>query len=192
MKELEIISRTESVVRWQGVKILGKRKNISEHCYETAIYSLIMFNQLGLERYGIDKGDLLQCSLIHDIPEAYTGDMPVSAKQRKPEIKAILDELEKEVQQDDLPILFNKEFNLPTKFITKVADYLCVRNELLEEIGLGNKTREIKAATQVVNRIYETVFEGERYKSISPELKREIRLFIGGKQTVHFLSTVAF
>ena len=172
----EIPGRTESVIRWQGCQLIGKRKNISEHCFETAIYSLIIYNSLSLQKYEIDKGVMLNLAITHDIAEIITGDIPVSVKQRIPEIKTLLDKMESEVNENELKLV-NCKADLKTKFVVKVSDYICVSQELFKELELGNKTAPIIKAIEVVNNIWKNIYD-VKFKDVEPKLKEEVLNFL--------------
>lgn len=173
----EIPSRTESVQRWQGVEMLGKRKNISEHSFQVALYSLILYKEIGGGFYGVIKSDLLHEALVHDIPEIITGDIPVSCKQRMPEMKEILNKLEEAILAEDLKALEINSSHQNTKFIVKVADYLCVRQELDRELQLGNFSQPIVKAKEVVEKIYHHIFF-EKFPTVDTELKNIIKSFV--------------
>jgi hypothetical protein len=138
---------------------------------------LVLYEDLKLESYGIDKAKLLQLALVHDIPEIFTGDIPVSVKQRKPEIKILLDEIESEIMLQELNGIFPKDPCLTTKFIVKVCDYICVRLELFHELSASNNSAPILKAVSVVNKIYDTIF-GEKFVGVNQELKNKTKNYL--------------
>jgi len=80
--------------------------------------------------------NLLVRALMHDVPEAYTGDVPYPFKADHPDIKKALFEGEYD---------FIEEYNIPDPHITgfekdllKLADMLDLVLSGLEELGRGN------------------------------------------------------
>lgn len=174
MKSLiKLPSLASSVTRWQGVPLIAKRNNIAEHSFAVAFYADLIYNKCRLYEFGIDKGNLLSYCLIHDLGETVTGDIPTSAKQRVPEIKAVLDKIENDFMENDLGLIYSPPTD-EIKFICKVADYICVALELVEEVHLGNTSQPILNAHRYVNNIFNKMFNETTY-NIESSLRRVVQ-----------------
>lgn len=160
--------RNSSVSRWSGVPIVGHRRNGSEHGYEVSFLATVLYKALDLAKYEIDLGELLQFCIIHDIPEIVTADLPAGVKQKYPEIKAILTRIENDYYTNELALI-NIEPSKEIKFVCKVADYICVRIELEEELRLNNTHEQIIEAINVVEIIHNNTFS-KNFTDINQEL----------------------
>ena len=78
--------------------------------------------------------DLILAALTHDCTEMVTGDTPATAKWESPELKALLDKIESEVEQE-WGIQFS--LNILDKRLLKLCDGLEGMNYCLERRKLG-------------------------------------------------------
>lgn len=83
---------------------------------------------------------LLISALMHDVPEAYTGDVPAPFKWENPHIKSGLDKGEQDYTlRHHIP---NPELNIEERQLLKLADMLDLVFSSLEELGRGNRYAE--------------------------------------------------
>ena len=80
--------------------------------------------------------NLLVAALVHDVPEAYTGDVPAPCKWDNPHIKEGLNECERAYMQEyELPW---PELTEEEQKLLKVADMLELVISCVEELNMGN------------------------------------------------------
>ncbi len=56
----------------------GRRESVAEHSWRIALMAMLLEDEAAFEGYDINK--VIQMCLIHDLGEAFTGDIPVFAK----------------------------------------------------------------------------------------------------------------
>lgn len=130
---------TNNVSRFAGKQVLAHRSTISEHSFEVTYYATLIANKLrSLEVIGNTTAiDIIEYSLVHDIPEIFTGDVPYTAKARFPELKETLNKVEEEIWREVLPTFKTPPTN-EAKFICKIADAIAVSREIVTEHSMGN------------------------------------------------------
>lgn len=130
---------TNNVSRFAGKQVLAHRSTISEHSFEVTYYATLIANKLrSLEVIGNTTAiDIIEYSLVHDIPEIFTGDVPYTAKARFPELKETLNKVEEEIWREVLPTFKTPPTN-EAKFICKIADAIAVSREIITEHSMGN------------------------------------------------------
>lgn len=130
---------TNNVNRFAGKQVLSHRSTISEHSFEVTYYStLIVQSLVGCGALTPEQGlEVNQYSLVHDIPEIFTGDVPYTAKARFPELKETLNKVEQEIWEEVLPT-FRTPASPEAKFICKIADAIAVSREIITEYSMGN------------------------------------------------------
>ncbi len=104
------ILQSGNVVRFHNHSGIDKQKN-SEHQWEVALILEHIYPQCS-------KACLL-AALTHDAAEYFTGDIPFPTKQASPELKAVLDQLERQWEEQH-----GVHFDLhpEEKFFLKLAD----------------------------------------------------------------------
>lgn len=154
-KIFEIPGRLSSVMRWSGTSIIGYRNSGCDHAFQVSFFAIDLYTNCNLKLY-IDKGDLIEYCLIHDLPEIVTGDIPAYIKQEYPDIKDNLKCIENDFYLNQLPN-FIQPFTASKeiKWLCKVADYMAIYLELKSQIELNNKSAEIIKAIKVVKLILE-------------------------------------
>lgn len=130
---------TNNVSRFAGKQVLAHRSTISEHSFEVTYYATLIANRLrSIEVIGNTTAiDIIEYSLVHDIPEIFTGDVPYTAKARFPELKETLNKVEEEIWREVLPTFKTPPTN-EAKFICKIADAIAVSREIVTEHSMGN------------------------------------------------------
>lgn len=76
-------------------------ESIADHTFGVALVSMLMVDALRAEGASIDGERVLRMALVHDAPEARTGDVPMPAKTA--EAERALDELEERLAREILP-----------------------------------------------------------------------------------------
>jgi len=86
------VLQSGNVVRFHSSIGMDKQKN-SEHEWEVALILQYIYPQCSKE--------LLLAALTHDAAEYYTGDIPFPTKQASPELKSVLDKLERHWEEQN-------------------------------------------------------------------------------------------
>jgi putative hydrolase of HD superfamily len=76
-------------------------ESIAEHTFGVALVSMLLVDALRAEGTDIDGERVLRMALVHDAPEARTGDVPMPAKTA--EAERVLDQLEERLANEILP-----------------------------------------------------------------------------------------
>lgn len=118
-------------------------EDVSQHSYFVSLFCLKIMKDLDLTIE--EKYEILVKSLLHDIGEIETSDIPYDVKLNNPQIKEILKNLEWDYYNNHWneykSILMNK--NEKEETILKLADTYSVKQYTLNEIILGNKNSEM-------------------------------------------------
>jgi len=164
MNKYDLPVRAGHVHRWAGRHLVGKRSSIAEHSYEVAMYSLFiledmhelleeMMEPIGLLRL---KSQVLEYSLLHDIPEVFTGDVPFPVKAEFPELKFLLAKIEKEFMRAALPE-FDLVYQPLTYLIVKAADILAVFREIDDELEYSENEHFLEGRENAIE-IFKNLF----------------------------------
>lgn len=140
------ILKMSDLMRYNG-RYKIKNENIAEHSFYVA------YNVLNIcHKYNIPdeiKLKALEFAVIHDIPELYTNDICYITKRDNPKLAAILDEVEKDFVENEMPEIRDAFFELQNSknsiehTILKLADGLSVLQFASREIALGNQSEEM-------------------------------------------------
>jgi putative hydrolases of HD superfamily len=76
-------------------------ESIADHSYFVALTVMLLVDALREEGVAIDGEKALRMALVHDAPEAQTGDVPMP--QKTPRVDAALEELEEQIAERLLP-----------------------------------------------------------------------------------------
>lgn len=76
-------------------------ESVADHSYGVALVTLLLTDALRAEGHEVDGERALRMALIHDAPEARTGDVPMPVKT--PEAERALDELDAGLARELLP-----------------------------------------------------------------------------------------
>lgn len=140
------ILKMSDLMRYNG-RYKIKNENIAEHSFYVA------YNVLNIcHKYNIPdeiKLKALEFAVIHDIPELYTNDICYITKRDNPKLAAILDEVERDFVENEMPEIRDAFFELQNSknsiehTILKLADGLSVLQFASREIALGNQSEEM-------------------------------------------------
>ncbi len=114
------------VVRFHNHAGIDKQKN-SEHQWGCALIVQYIHPECSKE--------LLLAALTHDAAEYVTGDIPFTAKLLNPELKSILDEMERKWEQDND---VNFSISNGEKKILKIADVLEGMFFCIQQVRVGH------------------------------------------------------
>jgi putative hydrolase of HD superfamily len=76
-------------------------ESIAEHSFGVAVVALLLVDALRAEGHDVDGERVARMALVHDAPEAKTGDVPMPSKTR--EAEQVLQELEERLARELLP-----------------------------------------------------------------------------------------
>lgn len=141
------ILRLGSILRYNN-----KHRNHEENVAEHSFYVMHMVNEICLH-YNLSsytRDYCLQLALVHDIPEAITGDISFDTKDCNDELSKIVNKAENEAILKEFPIyqelykdFLRQEKNRTVSYlIVKIADTASVVKYAELEKDLGNNTPE--------------------------------------------------
>jgi hypothetical protein len=114
------------------------------------------FNLMGLisQFHPEPSAKLLQAALWHDVPERFTGDIPTPVKVLAPNIRVLLKEVEKRIN-DALQITHHMDLNDEDSIWLKACDMLELWIWAREERALGNTSCEAleKDVTKIIFKL---------------------------------------
>lgn len=140
------ILKMSDLMRYNG-RYKIKNENIAEHSF------YVGYNVLNIcHKYNIPdeiKLKALEFAVIHDIPELYTNDICYITKRDNPKLAAILDEVERDFVENEMPEIKDAFIKLQESkcsiehLILKLADSLSVQQFANRELALGNKSDDM-------------------------------------------------
>lgn len=139
------------VERWHAWPT-HRKESVAEHSYFVARNALFIARLL--KQYKIanpDQSKVLEIALLHDEPEIHTGDISGITKREHPELKELLDNIEKDLiinkmyagfgsmakRYQDMALMSQDKYYLESQ-IVKYADLLDAHIFITSEWNLGN------------------------------------------------------
>lgn len=149
--------RLNNITRYNN-KTKLKEESVAAHSYYVALFSLMFADEMRLTDK--EKLDLICRALLHDLCEIELNDITHDTKE-KLKLDNYLEKFEKEYYEKHFPkyakLMF--EHNKISK-IMKLADALSVKQFVLNEYALGNKSEQMtEIMYEITNRI--KMLEGE-------------------------------
>lgn len=149
-------------------RIKLKSESIAEHSFFVA-YNII---KVGHD-YGISNdiiNEAVAMAITHDFPEMFTSDLPHDCKQRYPELRKLLADVEIEFIKEEMPELYDRYYKLLNEdslvtLLVDIGDAISVLQFCNRENDLGNDTEDIKNISNEIKLRIVTLFE---------KLKKEI------------------
>lgn len=93
-KFFHLVENAKKVTRHCWTSRPRRRESVAEHCYRMCLMTMVLVTEFGKK---LDLEKLLKIILIHDLPEAITGDIPcfmqtpeIKKKKDKEELEAML------------------------------------------------------------------------------------------------------
>lgn len=148
-QELKEIYKLKNIIRYNN-RLRLKYESVAEHSFYVALISLML-----CEKHNLDISTTIEAvvkSLLHDMPEIEINDITHDAKE-KLNIRPILEKYEKEYYQKHFPTFVTLMYNSDelTSTIVDLADALSVKQYVLTELDLGNKSDDIKTVYDEIN-----------------------------------------
>jgi 5'-deoxynucleotidase YfbR-like HD superfamily hydrolase len=133
---LSSLRRTGYVIR--GVP---EAETIAAHSFGVGLVAMCLTDQVRAQGGEVDGERVLRMALLHDAPEAMTGDVPMPFKT--PGLEAALHEVEAKITSEELP-----------------TEYAALWQEV--ERGESLEARIVRAADKVQMMIKVLIYEGQR------------------------------
>lgn len=138
----EQVMRLSNLKRW-GIVEMFREQSVAEHSYNVAMISAYIVDQLPNEVKSTHLREaVVNWSLVHDLPELITGDIPTPIKEL---IKTSLDGAE----EDLFPQLMNYK-----KSHSKLAMAVCKAADLMDAIQYARKfcvdSRKVEIISEMV------------------------------------------
>ncbi len=138
VEALKLLPRTGWLLRGIHPSIA---ETVSSHTYEVAVLGLLLSRELsGLGRE-VDVGKVLTMALIHDLAEAFIGDLPYELTRRLGSVKEVIElEVLKELIKDNELISIINEYvskgSTEAKLV-KLCDYLSTYIQAINYLNHG-------------------------------------------------------
>lgn len=152
--------RLNNLVRYSQMNRITS-ESVATHSYYVTLFSMMICDELDLPTE--DKYTIMRMSLVHDLPEMYTSDIPSIVKSSSEKLVELLDELEEEIVKMHFSE-YNREFSALSdksslhSIVVKLADILSVAQYAYHESSLGNGGMSVvlqDANTRYTNKINE-------------------------------------
>lgn len=123
----EEVMRLSSIKRW-GIVEMSRPQSVAEHSYNVAMIAAYIVDKLPSDMKPASLREIVvNWSLVHDLPELVTGDIPTPVKE---EIRESLNKAEAN--------LF-PEITRQKESLSKLARVVCKQADLIEAIQFANK-----------------------------------------------------
>lgn len=119
-------------------------EDIAQHSFFVSMFCLKIFKLLDLDIE--TKYEILVKAILHDACEIETSDIPYDVKIKYPEVKELLDNIEKKYYKKnwkEYERIVEKGNNDIVSLVVKLADIYSVRQYALNEQNVGNKDKEM-------------------------------------------------
>ncbi|ABR30457.1 phosphohydrolase [Thermosipho melanesiensis] len=145
-----IVLNMVSMIRWNRM-YRNIKTTVAGHSFIVVTIAYIISLQLKMRKEEIEE--IIKRALLHDLPEAFTGDVITPTKKKTPELDALVSKVEKEMFnewiKENPKISYLKKFenivsdpfSNHTGQIVRTADYFAALLECSLEIFSGNKER---------------------------------------------------
>ena len=143
IKFSENIYNLNSIIRYNFMfKVIPE--SVSAHSFQCALISLKLYEEYKAD-FKLDLNKMILMSLLHDVPEIKTGDLPYLLKKENKELKKIVNDCEekymRELFSEDIFKLF-LEYNAKSSvesILVKISDVLSSYVYAKQELNMGNK-----------------------------------------------------
>ncbi|HQD62274.1 MAG TPA: HD domain-containing protein [Defluviitoga sp.] len=146
---LKISCRLVTMIRWNK-NHRNIKSSVSSHSFLVFLIAYILALSVDLDKHEIYE--IMACAILHDLPEAFTGDVISPTKRKVEGLEEIISEIEREFVQEwyksniilrDITSKFEKYIFYPFqnnygKFV-RTADLLAALIECYLEISTGNQ-----------------------------------------------------
>jgi len=167
------VRRLDYVIRYSSIPVFGV-ESVSAHMYWVSLYSLLIHRKMMPNDLNL-VGPILTKAIIHDLPEAITGDVVRTFKYSSTELKNAIDNAEEKIVErfpEPISFLFSwyeKMFTLAdnghskdyeyVEAVVKAADFLSLQQYMNREWLRGNREfepffeRMINDLNQIGNKV---------------------------------------
>lgn len=149
-----------------------KTESIAEHSFFVAYNILKVAHDYNID----DKiaNEAVSLAIVHDFPEMYTSDLPHDCKQRYPELRMLLSNIEMNYMLEEMPELARRysdllKGNSLATLLVDIGDAISVLQYCNREIELGNNTADMQV---ISNEIKERVIK--LFQKLESELKHGV------------------
>jgi len=147
-----ILNRRLAQIKRYHSTPMHQNETVAEHSFYVTIIARALCGLLEEKGEKIDKLEVMEKALVHDMEEMFSGDIAQPFKHADPELKKLIHKLNEnsvDMAFEGLPIDLAKHFkyiwsdyNKENKIedtIVKIADKLSLISYCLEQIKLGNR-----------------------------------------------------
>ena len=134
---ISVLLDCQYVSRWSMVGT-DKESNVASHSFNVAMIAVAIYSRIPPEFQAHSYAEVSWYALIHDVREAYTGDIPTPTKEKMRKAGFDPDMIDPASEEDELPA---PQF---LRTVTKVAD-LVENAAFISEHGIGARGREAAA-----------------------------------------------
>lgn len=173
-------SRLKNIIRFSNSHRI-QDESVAEHSFSTALYCLVIGEELRQQGLKIDVELAVKRALVHDIEEAHSGDFIRTFKHSDPELSKAIDRaaekfaktLFKEMSPNVCKPLYDlwhhaKDHTMEGMLV-EFADFISVLSYVLREASMGNRCLLEENASTLGE--YSNKFSAERYGFISSYVK---------------------
>lgn len=149
-------------------------ESIAEHMYEAAFLSIILYSELARHGVKVDLGKTVLIAILHDVPEAYTGDIIKAIKDKIPYTKEIeLNFIEEKIK---VPVIVNLireyiEKRSVEAALAKLAETLSTYVQAKRYVKMGY--HDVKEIMDNTEREIEKMLNIQPISKISDFVKKE-------------------
>ena len=146
-----------------------RKENVSEHSFYVATNVIKICTVFNIPRN--IKLEALELAIVHDIPEAFLGDVPYTTKRDNPMLAEMLEIAELYELGKNMPEFYEayvkyingeKTDSIPS-VIVKLADTISVLQYSNNEIELGNTSKAMKLINDDAKKRVTTMIEKLKY-----------------------------
>ena len=173
------LSRLKNIIRFSNSHKL-QHESVAEHSYSTAVYVLVIGEELRLGGLEIDVELAVKRALLHDVEESCSGDYIRTFKHSDPELasRKFAEKIFRSISPRSWTPLYKlweeaKDHSL-TGLLVEFADFLSVVSYVLREGQLGNKTLVTEQAESLGE--YSGRFTHRRYDFLRPQVRAAQKL----------------
>src|SRR3990167_6610552 len=142
-------SRLKNIIRFSNSHRI-QDESVAEHSFGTALYCLVIGNELKLAGLELDVNLAVQRALVHDIEESHSGDFIRTFKHSDPELskaidraaekfaKSLFDEMSPKGSKNLLALWKNAKDRTLEGMLVEFADFLSVLSYVIRESQMGN------------------------------------------------------
>lgn len=142
-EEFDALSIMSNISRY-NTRYRIKNESVAAHSFYTIWFASVICSHLGLNEKVTQK--VMECAMVHDIPEVYINDVTYDCKQMIPKISEMLAPYEEIIVDQLSDVAASILYNPATPeqklicAIVKYADVVSVKQYAISEIKLGNTT----------------------------------------------------